>query len=53
MASTLVSKFIRQRPNINIVKSFMKKKWNIKGQVTVTMMDRGFLSFKFSYNEDL
>ena len=31
MASTLVGKFIGQRPNINVVGSFTMKKWSLKG----------------------
>lgn len=53
MASTMVGKFIRQRPNIDIVRTFTQKKWNLKGQVTVTAMAKGILCFDFSCNEDL
>ena len=53
MSCTLVSMFIGQRPNIDIVKSFMQKKWNLKGQVTVTVMAKGFLYFVFSCSEEL
>ena len=31
MASTLVGKFIGPRPNIDVVKDFIKKKWVLKG----------------------
>ena len=41
------------RPNIDVVRSFIKKKWALKGQVLVTAMAKGFLSFEFTYMEDL
>lgn len=53
MASTLVGKFMGQRPNIDVVRSFTLKKWHLKGQVSVTAMEKGFLSFDFTYNEDM
>ena len=53
MASTLVGKFVGLRPNIDAVKDFSRKKWQLKGQVSVTMMAKGFLAFDFTCNEDM
>ena len=48
MTSTLVGNFVGQRPNINVVQSFTMKKLSLKGQVSVTAMEKGFLSFEFT-----
>ena len=53
MASTLVRKFIGLRPNIDVVRAFTSKKWSLKGQVSVTAMAKGFLSFNFTCQEDM
>lgn len=53
MASTLVGKFIGTRPNIDSVRMFTKKRWSLKGQVSVTAMAKGFMAFEFSFQEDL
>ena len=53
MASTLVRRFLGPRPNIDNVRSFIKQKWALKGQVSVTEMAKGFMSFDFSCMEDL
>ena len=53
MASTLVENIIGARPNIDIVRAFSKNKWDLKGQVEIIAMAKGFISFKFSYQENL
>ena len=53
MASMLFGKFIGPRPNIDVVWSFTMKKWSLKGQVSVTAMAKGFLSFEFTCPEDM
>lgn len=53
MASTLVGIFLGPRPNIDDVRSFIRKKWALKGKVTVLAMAKGFMSFEFSCLEDL
>lgn len=53
MASMLVGKFMGQRPNLDVVHSFTLRKWHLKGQVSVTVMEKGFLSFDFTCNEDM
>ncbi len=53
MELTLVGKFAGSRPNINIVRSFMKQKWSLKGQVEIAVMTKGFFSFEFTNEEDL
>lgn len=50
---TFVGKFVGSRPNIDIVRMFGKNKWDLKGHVQVAAMVKGFLSFEFSYKEDL
>ena len=53
MASTLIGKFVGPRPKIDDVRTFIKKKWSLKGQVLVMSMEKGFMSFDFTYMEDL
>ena len=53
MASTLVGKFVGQRPNIDVFRDFARKKWHLKGQVPITAMAKGFLAFDFSCKEDM
>ncbi len=53
MASSLVGKFIGPRPNIDIVRTHVRNKWDLKGYVEIESMAKGFLSFEFSCMEDL
>ena len=53
MASTLVGKLLGPRKNIDIVRYFIKKKWALKGELYITTMAKGSLSFDFSCMEDL
>ena len=53
MASTLVGKCIGPRPNIDVVREFIKKKWVLKGQVSITSMAKGMLSLDFTCLEDI
>lgn len=52
MDSTLVGRFIRARPKIDDVRSFVCKKWSLKVQVDVSAMAKGCLSFFFFCDED-
>ena len=52
MVATLVGNFIRPRPNKYIVITFAKNKWDLKGQLQVTAMAKGFMSFEFSFPKD-
>ena len=52
MDSTLVGRFIGARPNIEDVRAFVWRKWCLKGQVDISAMAKGCLSFCFSYDED-
>ncbi|XP_059076646.1 uncharacterized protein LOC131875927 [Cryptomeria japonica] len=52
MENTLIGKFYGMRPNIEVVRGFVKRKWNLKGQVDVVAMNKGCLSFSFSCEED-
>ena len=52
MATMLVGKFIGPRPNIDVVVFFAKNKWNLKGQVEVLAIAKGFMSFEFSCPKD-
>ena len=53
MASTLVGKFLGPRSSIDEVRMLIKHKWALKGQVLVTTMEKGFMSFDFTCSEDL
>ena len=53
MASTLVGKFLGPRPSIDEVRQLIKQKWALKGQVSVTAMAKGFMSFNFTCSKDL
>lgn len=53
MDSTLIGKFLGPRPNIDVVRTFIQKKWALKGHVLVTTMAKGFLSFEFTCMEYL
>ena len=52
MDSTLVGKFLGARPNIEVVRTFVRRKWALKGQIDIETMAKGCLSFNFSYDED-
>lgn len=52
MENTLIGKFYGMKPNIEVVCGFVKRKWNMKGQVDVVAMNKGCLSFSFSCEED-
>ncbi|XP_059068346.1 uncharacterized protein LOC131858889 [Cryptomeria japonica] len=53
LAMTLVGHFAIFRPNINVVRNFIRRKWVLKGQVDVAALPRGFFSFAFNNEEDL
>ena len=53
MASTLVGKFLGPRLSIDEVRLLIKQKWALKGQVSVTAMAKGFMSFNFTCSKDL
>lgn len=50
---SLVGKFSDPRPNIDLVRFFMSKRWKLKGRVEVSTLLRGFFSFAFSCVEDV
>ncbi|XP_059070621.1 uncharacterized protein LOC131860254 [Cryptomeria japonica] len=52
METTLIGKFFWPRPNIEVVCGFVKRKWNLKGQVDVVTMNKECLSLSFSCEED-
>lgn len=52
MHLVLVRKFIGQCLNIEVVRSWVARKWKGKGQTDVVTMDSGFFSFSFAYEED-
>ncbi len=53
IASSLARKFIGARPNIDIVRTHVRNKWDLKGHVEIVAMAKRFLSFWFSCMEDL
>lgn len=52
IAATLVGKFIGPRLNIDLVQIFSKNKWDLKGQVEVTAIAKGFMFFEFFFPRD-
>ncbi|XP_059078070.1 uncharacterized protein LOC131876644 [Cryptomeria japonica] len=48
MALIMVGKFMGFKPNIEVVRAFVRKKWKLKGQVEVSAMSKEFFSFSFS-----
>ena len=52
MDHTLVEKFLGARPNIEVVRVFVKRKWALKGQVDIAAMSKGCFSFCLSCKED-
>ncbi|GLJ27488.1 hypothetical protein SUGI_0539270 [Cryptomeria japonica] len=52
-ALTLVGKFSGPRPDIDSVRIFVSRRWNIKGKVEVSALPWGFFSFSFSCTEDI
>lgn len=53
MEMSLVSKFLGPCLNIDLVYPLSLKKWYTKGQVDVIAMEKGFLSFSFTCEDDL
>ena len=53
MVSSLVGKFIGPRPNIDIMRTHVRNKWDLKGNVEIAAMEKVSLSFEFSCMEDL
>jgi hypothetical protein len=53
MEMVLVGKFAGPRPNIDVVRKFVSRKWVLSGQVTVAAMAKGALAFRFTCLEDL
>ena len=53
MTSSLVGKFIGLRPNLDVVRTYVRNKWDLKGHLDIVAMAKGFLSFEFSCIEDL
>lgn len=45
LAMTLVGRFVGFRPNIDVVRNFIRRKWILKGQVDVAALPRGFFPF--------
>lgn len=53
MKNKLVGKFIGPRPNIDVVRLFIARKWKLKGQVDIAALPKGFFTLFFSSAEDL
>ncbi|XP_059070730.1 uncharacterized protein LOC131860351 [Cryptomeria japonica] len=52
MSNSLVGKFMGPRPNIEVVRAYVKWKWALKGNVEVSALPKGLLTFAFSCDED-
>ena len=53
MDFTLVGKFLGARPDLDSLRSMIKQKWVIRGEVDIAPMSNGFFSFIFNCKEDL
>lgn len=52
MSKFLVGKFMGSRPNIEVVRVYVKRKWALKGNVEISALPKSLLSFTFSCKED-
>ena len=52
MDLTLIGRILGSRRNIEVVRTYVSKKWKLKGQVDITAMAKGCLSLSFSCEED-
>lgn len=52
MSNSLVGKFMGLRPNIEVVRAYVKRKWALKGNVEILTLPKGLLSFTFSCEEN-
>lgn len=52
MSNSLVDKFMGSGPNIKVVKAYVKWKWTLKGNIEISALPKGLLSFTFSCEED-
>ncbi|XP_059064686.1 uncharacterized protein LOC131856780 [Cryptomeria japonica] len=52
MSNSLVGKFMGPHTNIEIVRAYVKWKWALKGNVEISALPKGLLSFTFSCEED-
>ncbi|XP_059074990.1 uncharacterized protein LOC131875008 [Cryptomeria japonica] len=52
MSNSLVGKFMGPCPNIEVVRAYVKRKWALKGNVEISALPKGLLSFAFSCEED-
>ncbi|XP_059076809.1 uncharacterized protein LOC131876053 [Cryptomeria japonica] len=52
MSSSLMGKFMGPRPNIEVVRAYVKRKWALKGNVEILALPKGLLTFSFSCEED-
>ena len=48
----MVGWFLGARPNIEVVRTFVRSEWALKGQVDIAALAKRFLSFGFSCEED-
>ncbi|XP_059066523.1 uncharacterized protein LOC131857812 [Cryptomeria japonica] len=53
MANTLVGKFFSMCPTVETVRKWVKDKWKLKGNVSVSTMPGALFLFKFTVEEDV
>ncbi|XP_059068244.1 uncharacterized protein LOC131858811 [Cryptomeria japonica] len=53
MNITLVGKFMGLKPNIEVVRAFVKRRWTTNGQVLISTLPKGYFTFDFSCKEDI
>lgn len=51
MEKVMVGKFMGPRPNVEVVKEFVKNKWRTNGKFFA--LPRGFFAFAFTYKEEI
>ncbi|GLJ14044.1 hypothetical protein SUGI_0224600 [Cryptomeria japonica] len=51
-SNSLVGKFYRNHPNIDVVRRWMGQRWNLRGKVEVASMLNNFFLFSFSNPND-
>lgn len=52
MENFMVGMFLGPRPNIEVVREFVKNKWKTSGLVSMATLPKGFFAFQFTCKED-
>lgn len=49
----LVGRFVGIRPNLDLIRNWIKEKWKTTGQVDLIVMPKEFLMFRFANTDDM